>query len=294
VADPAADVSPYYNPALAPSASSQRLAASAALLSFDRELQFLEFTTPLGPTAGLGVDLIHAGVNNIDRRNTDGLRTGTISTDEFALSLSFGNQFTERFAAGVRLSLYQSDVSPNVEPARGFGVGVGATLRVTDQLRVAGVVSDLLAKYEWNTSSVGGRSHTDRFPVRVRLGASYTLQDGRLRLLGEVESRYTARDRQTRRVIPTSGGPRTRTGTESYLFHDLRGRIGAAYQLVDILTARAGLDRLGVDGLSGARPSAGFGVRQEVGSLDLRISYAVALEPYERTLMHLGTLELYL
>lgn len=295
VADSSADMSPYYNPALLPSASRQRVAATAALLAYDRQLQSLEFTTPLGPTAGVGLGLIHAGVTGIDGRNSDGVHTQDLSTDEFALSLSFGNRFLDRLSAGVSLTLYQSDVVPNAGPVRGFGVDLGVTYQVTSRVRLAGTVSDLLAKYEWDTGSVNGRSRVDHFPVRVQLGGSFISRNGRLRFLAEIESRTVKRDRQTiDRVITTSAGPRREYRTETFRLHSLRGRVGAAYQPLDILSLRAGLNHIGVGSADGLQPSAGFGLRQEVGELDLRISYAAALEPYVRTLMNVGTIEIYL
>jgi hypothetical protein len=295
VATPTSDVSPYYNPALLPNASQQRLSATAALLSRDRQLQSLEFATPLGPSAGASIGLIHGGVGNIDGRNADGVHTETLSTDEFALSLSFGNRFLERLSVGVSLTLYQSDIVPDTSPTRGFGLDGGVAYRVTSQFKLAASVHDLLAKYEWNTGSLNGQSRSDRFPVRVRVGGSYTLRDGRVRLLGELESRYVARDRQVvDRIVPTSAGPRRETRTESVLLQSFRGRLGVAYRPVDILTLRAGLDRVGVAGTDGLKPGAGFGLEQAVGELDLRLSYGATLEPYVRSLMHVGTLEVFL
>lgn len=295
VADPVEDVSPYYNPALLPAASGQRVAGSAALLAYDRQLQSLEFVTPLGPTAGVGLGLIHAGVSNIDGRNADGVHTETLSTDEFALSLSFGNRFAERLSVGVGFTLYQSDVVPDTKPVRGFGIDFGVAYRVTSQLQLAGAVTDLLAKYEWDTSSVSGQSKTDRFPVRMVVGGSYAFRDGRLRVLGEMESRFVSRDRQVvDRIVTTSAGPRRETRTESVVLQTVRGRLGASYRPVDILSLRAGVDRLGTGAAAGLRPSAGFGVRQQIGDLDLRLGYAVALEPYVRTTMNFGTIEIFL
>ena len=294
VADPSADVSPHYNPALLPSASGQRISASAALLSFDRELQFLEFAAPLGPTAGIGVSLTHAGVNDIDGRNADGAHTETLSTDEFALSLAFGNRFADWLAVGTALTLYQSNLVPDVDPVRGFGIDIGVGVRATNRLYLAAAVNDLLAKYEWDASPVGGGGHTDRFPVRVRLGASYVLLGERLRLLAELESRTSVRERRVLDVFVTSGGPQQRFRTEGYRLHDLRGRVGASFQAIEILSIRAGLDRIGASGTSGLRASAGFGVRQSVGDLDLRIHYTATLEPYVRTVMNTGTVELFL
>lgn len=294
VANPAADVSPHYNPALLPGASGQRVSLSAALMSFDRELQFLEFSAPLGPTAGIGLSFTHAGVSDIDGRNRDGYHTETMSTDEFALSLAFGNRFMDWLSVGTALTLYQSDLVSDVDAARGLGVDVGFGIQATERLYVAGAVNDLLAKYEWNASGIGGGTHTDRFPVQVRLGASYTLYGDRLRLLAEVESRYQSREQRTRDVIVTSGGPQEQVRTRSYLFHDLRGRVGASYRAVESLSVRAGIDRIGVGGSSGLRPSAGFGLRQDVGNLDLRLSYTATLEPYVRTVMSTGTVEVFL
>jgi hypothetical protein len=295
VATASPDVSPYYNPALLPQASGQRVGGTAALLAYDRELQSLEFTTPLGPTAGVGLGLLHAGVGNIDGRDANGVHTGTLSTDEFSLSLSFGNRFAERLAVGASLTLYQSDVVPDTDPVRGFGLDLGVAYRVSPRVQVAGAVTDLLAKYEWNTSAVSGASRTDRFPVRVRIGGSYRLLDGRVRLAGEAEARFVGRDRQVPgRVVTTTGGPRPETRTESVLRRGVRGRLGAAYRPVQILALRVGVDRIGVRGVDGLRPSAGFDLRQQVGELDLRIGYAAALEPHVRSLMNVGSIEIFL
>lgn len=282
VAASANDVSPYYNPALLPNASGQRLSASAALLAYDRQLQSLEFTTPLGPTAGVGLGLVHAGISNIDGRNTDGERTETLSTDEFAVSLSFGNRFWDRLSVGVNFTLYQSDVIPDTSPTRGLGIDIGAAYRVTSRLTLAGSVNDLLAKYEWSTGGVSGQSRADRFPIRVLLGGSYELLDGRLRVLGELESRYTDRERTME------------TRTEQHRLQSFRGRMGAEYRPLDILALRVGLDRIGAGGTDGLRPGAGFGLRQRIGDLDLRVSYGAALEPYVRTVINMGTIEIFL
>ena len=294
VGDATNDVSPYYNPALMPNATRQRVSASAALMAYDRQLQSLEFTTPLGPTAGVGVGLIHAGVGNIDGRNADGERTETLSTDEFAVSVSFGNRFLERVSVGVSLTLYQSDVIPDTSPTRGFGVDLGATYRVTSRLKVAGSVNDLLAKYDWDTGAVGGQSRTDRFPIRVLLGGSYELVRDQLHVVAELESRHQPRDRIVEEVEDTSTGPRTVRRTEEVVRQSVRGRMGVEYRPLDILSLRLGVDRLGIDGTDGLRPGAGFGLTQTIGDLDLRVSYGVAMEPYVRTFINMGTVELFL
>ncbi len=287
------DASPYYNPALAPNATGQRLSASAAVMSFDRELQFLEFTTPIGPSAGIALGLIHGGVSDIDGRDANGVRTQTLSTDEFGLFLSFGNRFADRLSVGANLKIYQSSLDDVIDEVRSFALDVGTRVEVTEALHVGVSASDLLAKYEWGQAG-GGRTNTDYFPTRIRAGVEYTLLNDRLRLLGEYESRITRRDEQQRIVVPTTRGPQTRFETETLVLHDSRGRIGASYQLHEILNVRAGVDRLGVDGPDGLRPSAGFGIDEQVGNLKVNLAYAIALEPYVNNTINLFSLAIFL
>lgn len=295
VASSASDVSPYYNPALLPAVSGQRVSGSAAVLAYDRQWQSLEFTTPLGPTAGVGVGLIYGGVGEIDGRTADGTHTEMLSTDEYAVSVSFGNEFADHLGLGVNLTLYQADLVPDANPVRGFGVDLGVTYSLSPRLQVAVAVTDLLAKYDWSSSSTRGRGHVDRFPLRIRAGGSYVLQEGRVRLTGEVESRFSDRDRrEIDAVVTTTRGPRRRVRTERYVLHTVRARIGGTYRPVETLSLRVGLDRIGTGDAEGLQPSAGFGVRQNVGELELRLSYAAAMEPYVRTFMNIGTLEVFL
>ena len=296
VADQTGDASPYYNPALASYSTGQNLAASAAFLSMDRELQFLQFATPIRPSAGVAVGLIHAGVNGIDGRDASGYHTQEYSTDEFALFLAFGNRFGDRIAAGAALKLYRADLLDTVEPPLTLGIDAGLTYTVNEALQLGLVVSDLLAKYSWDTSQAfeGGRRTTDRFPVRVRVGGLYRMLGDRLHLAAEYESRFTTRERRIR--VPSVAGASVSSAfeTESLLLHGGRFRLGASYRFIDVFTVRAGLNRIGAGEVDGLQPSAGFEVTQPLGNLDVRAAYAVVIEPYVRDSMHLVTLQFFL
>jgi hypothetical protein len=293
-ADTSPGVSPYYNPALAPNATEQTLTASVGLLSFDRQLQSLQFATPLGPTAGVALGLIRAGVDDIDGRDANGNRTETLSTDEFALFLAFGNRFAERISVGASLKLFQANYLDDADNPLGFGLDLGVTYELNERGTLAVAASDLLAKYEWNTSAQGGRTNTDRFPVRLRLAGRYAfLEDGRLSVMAEYESRLTRRENRQRVPALSGGAPTTRFRTESLLLHRSGARLGVAYPLAEILEIRGGLDRIGVDGTSGLRPSAGFGLRESIGELDVEASYAFVLEPYVTDTLNFISLRLF-
>lgn len=295
-ADAMGDGSPYYNPALAPFASGQNLEASAALLSLDRELQFLQFATPIQPSAGVAVGLIHAGVSNIDGRDNSGYHTRTYSTDEFAFFLAFGTHLSDRIAAGVGLQLFRSDLIDELEPVHSIGIDVGVTAAVTDRFRVALAVDDLLARYSWDTSDLygaAGRSTSDRFPVRLRLGASYLLLDGRMQVLAEYESRFSDLEYRQRGVELVGATPRETAISRRAVVYDAGMRFGAEYRMMNVLTVRGGIDRLG-GVVSGTSPAAGFMIEQPVGPLAVRGEYAFMLEPHDTGAIHLITLRIFL
>lgn len=290
-ADPSGDASAYYNPALAPFAPNQRLEATAALLTLDRSFQTLQFATPLKPRAGIAVGLVHAGVAGIDGRDNSGYHTQEYATDEFAFFLAFGTRIGGRLTAGVGLQIFRADLIDELTPVNTIGVDAGLTFRVTDALHLGLVLDDLLARYTWDTSGLfgtNGRTTTDRFPTRLRLGGAYRLLDGRALVTAEYESRFTPGEGRVPFLLEAGGPPETGLETTDYTLHDARFRLGAEYRLADALSVRGGVDRLGAGAT--AQPSAGFAVTQPVGALTLRAEYAFALQPFDAGGLHMITM----
>ena len=288
--------SPYYNPAFAPLAEQQHVSVAAALMSFDREMQFLQFAAPLEPRAGVVFGLTHAGVSDIDGRDASGYHTETLSTDAYQVFAAFGLRLSERVSGGLAVKFYRADYGlSNVDPVSAVGGDLGLSVQATERLALGLAATDLLARYEWNTSGryadQQGRVTTDRLPLRLRLGATYTLFDDRLKLLAEYASRLTWREVRTVRTRQRDDGTeREETAEETVTRHDPTGRLGAEYRPVEILTLRAGLDRLTAE--LGPRPTAGFSIRQDIGQLPVQVGYGVAYERGPGTAMHLFALRL--
>ncbi len=296
-ADAFSDGAPYYNPALSPFATGQSFEASAALMTLDRELQFLQFATELDPGAGLAAGLIHAGVSNIDGRDNSGYHTQDYSTDEFAFFLAFGTHLTRRLTAGMGLQLFHADFFESLEPINSIGIDVGLTYLVLDDLRLGLVVDDLLARYSWDTSDLYGSQGTttsDRFPVRVRLGGAYRIFAGRGQITGEYESQIASSEYRIRSVELVGDRPQEVITHERSQIHESRFRLGGEYRLADVFTLRGGVDRIGADALEGITPTGGFMVEHPVGPLTARAEYAFMLEPYGVGAMHLITLRIFL
>ncbi len=297
VADGFGEGSPYYNPALAPFTRTQNLELSAALLRFDRQLQFLQFAAPFKPRAGFATGLIHAAVTNIDGRDGSGFHTRNLSTDELAFFLAFGLKVGERASIGVGLQLFRSDLLDEIEPVKSVGIDLGLMIQPSDALRLGFVADDLLARYLYDTSGAlgdNGRSNTDNFPIRLRAGGAYQRPGSPLLLTAEFEVRVSRREQRIQSVSLAGGFPREVTDEQKLNIAASRLRIGAEYMLAEAFALRGGLDRIGTGGADGTKPTAGFMIEQAVGELRIRADYAFALEPFAVGTMHIFTLRLYL
>ncbi|MDE2996717.1 MAG: hypothetical protein OXT73_08275 [Bacteroidota bacterium] len=296
----AADVfrstSPWYNPALAPLAPGQSIEGSVSALSFDRSLQFLQLGAPLQQRAGLAAGLVHASVSNIDGRDNSGFHTGNLSVDEFAGFLAFGLRFSKKVSAGINLQFFQSDLYQGLKAARTIGVDMGLAIRPKDDWAAALVLDDLLARYTWDGSSVGGSGAevTDNFPRRIRLGVAHTRFDDRWLFSAELESRsHLVTQVSLDPGILGDGPARTRDETDLTL-REIRLRAGVEMLPLDGFAVRAGLEQLGEDTLGSFRPSAGFTAEQPIGELRIRVDYAFGWEAQAGGRMHFVTLRFFL
>ncbi len=291
IADGSGLASPYYNPALAPLLSRQRLEASVALMTLDRQFQSLQLATPLRPRAGIAGGMIHAGVSNFDGRDRSGYHTGTFAISEYAFFLAFGVHMSRSLTFGAGLQLFRSDYHAQVPVALSIGIDLGMTFQVTDHLRVGAVAEDLLANYSWDTSQAhsGGGNTSDPFPRRLRLGATYRLQQ--MHLSVEYESRLSQAEVWRRTVEFSGGSLREVIRSEELMLHEYRFRVGAEYRFESAFAVRSGVTTLA----NGAwRPSAGFMAEQPLGEIAVRAEYAFLLEPFALGTMHLVTMSILL
>lgn len=291
-ADLTGAASPYHNPALAPYQSGQGIEISTGLLAFNREWQALQVGAPLRPQAGLAAGIVRGAVTNIDGRDASGYHTGTLSTNELAFFVAFGSRFTEHVSGGLGLRLYRSNLVDGVDPATGLGISLGTAVAVTDRLSLGLAVDDLFARYEWNATAAGGGSATDRFPVRIRTGASYASADGRGLFSADVEVQAQTdpfRSPAGIEIIETTPASTDSSGT--LRFAVVQARVGGEIWLAEPFAVRLGADRATGD-FAELRPSGGFGLVRQLGELNLRLDYAATLEPNASGITHLATLRL--
>jgi hypothetical protein len=260
------DVVAYYNPALLPGIGYRFASASFGILSLDRRLNFLNYSGALPPNAGLSIGLINAGVSEIDGRDGDGEPTGPLKISENQVFLGFGLRFPIGLSVGVTLKLYYYQLYTDVSSTT-VGVDFGALYRFNEYLTAALTVRDINSRYKWDTRPVFGQNgltSEEGFPRLYTMGAAYRLPDSIVTISAEVE--FTSTDAIT-------------------------GRAGVEVPVVPEFTLRAGIDRLDLQEKgNGVRPSFGFTARTRLGGLSPALHYAVVLEPFAPTAMHMISL----
>ncbi len=173
------DVVGYYNPALLSWSEYRQVSASFGILSLDRRLNFLSYSQPLRPSAGISAGIINAGVSNIDGRDADGEPTGLLKTSENEVFMSFSNRFKSGFSIGLTIKLLYYHLYTDVSTTT-VGLDVGLLFPISGDLTIGATARDVNSKYRWDTSELYGQQGTSKtwdFPQLYTLGVAYTLLD---------------------------------------------------------------------------------------------------------------------
>ena len=267
----------YYNPALSVYQEGNSFQTSYSVLSHDRNLNFLSFTRKFEfgkknsegefirkpRVAGLSAGIINASVDNFAQRDNQGNISGELTPYENQFFVGLANQFSEKLTIGFTAKFYYSKLYEEIK-TNTFGIDIGAIYRASEQLTLAATVVDLLSKYEWDTTPVYGQDGftiDDEFPLLMRVGAAYKLEDPNLLVAVEFEH--------------------SDVGT-NYL------RFGLEYEIYQSLFLRGGLDKFDISNSAvPSRPSLGFSYFQDFSNLIVGINYAFVMEPYSSYDQHI-------
>lgn len=271
------DKTAYYNPALSVFQEKNSFQTSYSFLSLDRNLNYLSFTRKfeLGKKdsdgniigkkriAGVSAGIINASVSNFQERDNQGNISGELNPYENLFFLAVANQFSEKFTIGFTAKFYYSKLYDEVS-TNTFGIDIGALYIVNENITVSAVMSDLLSKYEWDTTPIYGQdgfSIDDEFPLLRKVGVSYFLAKSNLLVAVEFEN--------------------SSAGT-NYL------RFGAEYGIYEGFFIRCGLDKFDVTNTAvPSRPSLGFSYFRDFTTITVGVNYAFVLEPYSSFDQHI-------
>jgi hypothetical protein len=272
------NVNSYYNPALSVFQNDNSFSSAYSFLGLDRSLNFVNFTrrfeffsdkdslvVPKKPrsTAGVSLGLINAGVSKIDGRDNQGFKKGDLSTSENQFFMAFANKFSEKLAVGLGIKFYYYKLYEDIT-STGLGFDVGAIYMFNPQLVVGFTISDLNAKYKWDTSPLfgtDGSTSENKFPTTKKISVSYYLDDPDIILAAEYEFNN---------------------------MHNRLFRFGTEYKIFEYLQLRGGIDNVNITTTdSPIRPSLGFGYIHQFGKISVVFDYAFAYEPYSPSSQHI-------
>ncbi|MFQ5823714.1 MAG: hypothetical protein ACE5JB_06640 [bacterium] len=183
----------YYNPAGLPLLENKELITSFRFLSLDRQFTYLGFGVPIHPKVdksgnktidgGFALSWIHAGVGDIDGRDSDGRPVGDLSNSENAFIFSFALKPAKVFSLGLSVKVLWNrfpDVGINSETVSATGVGFdfGALFSPNQWVTFGIAVKDLNSKYTWNTDKIYGEDGSqtiNKFPKVVRTGVAFVV-----------------------------------------------------------------------------------------------------------------------
>lgn len=269
----------YYNPAVSAYQDDNSFQTSYSFLSLDRNLNFLSFTRRFDfysdrdslienkkprSTAGLSFGIINSGVSKIDGRDNQGFKTKELSTSENLFFVGLANKFSEKFTIGLNIKIYYYKLYEDVS-STSVAFDLGALYRINNEFTFAVKLSDINAKYKWDTAPVYGQSGTtseDKFPFLKTVGLSYKNNSARILAALEFEN--------------------SNAGT-NYI------RAGLEYNIYEALFLRMGIDQFDLSNTEiPVKPTFGFSYSVPIGNMFAGIHYAFVVEPYSPSDRHIA------
>jgi len=272
------DLVAYYNPAVSVFQNDNSFQSGYSFLSLDRSLNFVSFTRRFDfysikdsaletrkpkASAGVSAGLINSGVSNIDERDNQGFKKGSLSTSENQYYLSLAIKFSEKVAAGFSAKFYYYKLYQDMS-STGLGFDLGFLYSYSKNMKFSFVLMDLNSKYKWDSSplyDIDGSLTENKFPTGKKIGFSYWLDDYKVLLASD-------------------------------LYFDNLGtkmiRLGGEYNPVNNLFFRCGFDNYQLSsGAAFLRPSFGFGYSEKLSTIVFGFDYAFVYEAYSSQDRHI-------
>ena len=193
----------YHNPGSIVFTNKRQLGFSHHFLPLSRRFMAANFSTPIPPSAGLGIAWISAGTDKIDGRTSAGEHTQYLSTSEDAFMISFAQRILPWFSAGLNVKILKHQLPMNTMDLSGKGMGMdfGVFIRTEKGANLAFMVQDLNSRYHWKTDKIfeRGKEYVEQFPTFYRAGTTfhygkaYVAADGGMIMNGKELLGYTIR-----------------------------------------------------------------------------------------------------
>ena len=244
----------YENPANIAFLKGKQFISSFQFLSLDRSHSTFGIGTNLPPAAGMSVIWIHAGVDEIEGRNSTNNFTQMYNTSQDAIYTIFGIKISEKISLGATAKIL-FDKLPGATSS-GFGMDFGITIIPVKNLIIGLVAKDISGNVKWNTGDlyIYQMQKEDKIPQLYNFNISYDYKE-KILLTGAFKGSQT--------INPT--------------YH-----YGIELNLIPHFIIRGGLDD--------KMPAIGIGTEYNAfNNISMRIDYAFLFGRYEEGVSHAFT-----
>lgn len=169
----------FYNPAGIAFSSGRQIAFNYHSLTLDRNLNSASVVLPVRNEAFMAASWINSSVGDVQMRDSDRNLIGEFHNNYNLFGLSFAKKITDQFAAGANIRYIQAKL--DYLSAYTVGADFGGIFRPNEFLRFGLALSDLGSDLRWDSGnywSIGGTTYGDKFPFRLRGGASASIMQG--------------------------------------------------------------------------------------------------------------------
>jgi hypothetical protein len=179
----------FYNPAGIAFSSGRQVAFNYHSLTLDRNLNSASIVLPVRNEAVMAASWINSSVSDVQMRDSDRNLIGEFSNSYNLFGLSFAKKITDQFAAGANIRYIQAKL--DYLSAYTVGADFGGLFKPNEFLALGLALCDLGSDLRWESGnywSSGGTSYGDKFPFRLRGGASASALKGTL--IPSVDAEY--------------------------------------------------------------------------------------------------------
>lgn len=285
----------YYNPAQsALLLGSIQTDLTVGALKYDRVFQSTGVQFQLPPSAGLSLNIIRTGVNDIDARTSSGYPLDRFDASEYQLSGNFGLRLSEKFNAGIGLKFSIANYHPQLDNPTSFGIDLGFLYQTDRNVNVSIALKDLFANYSWNAQNLYNLNQAqdvvNQFPTRIISGVAY--QASAFTISTDVEIQVYNSEIERNELVVISGSPVYTSTTEEVQTSALQFRMGGSWQAHERFTLRGGWQLPDAGQFESWALSSGFSIHLPFDVFSPSIDYAFVMEPYRISNMHVFSLRL--
>ncbi len=178
----------YYNPGGLGFDLRREVGLTYHALSLDRNLNSGALIYPVRNEAILGVSWISASVGDVPMIDSDRNHYDDFANSTNSFGLTFAKAFMKQLSAGANIRYLQSTLDQL--NAYTVGADLGILVKPTPQYAIGLAISDLGSDMRWDSnnywSGTKGGEYSDKYPIRVRGGASGKFLNDQLMVAADV------------------------------------------------------------------------------------------------------------